>query len=146
MLNNYQKVGKMNSGTNKRNRVINIAKAYNMSRFDSSKISNSIDARLDQISARNSSRNNNKSGAKRGLILPNLSKKPSVYEDPIKSVDLKHSNYKDRSLNRVPRRGNNQTKKIKMTSLRGSPSKNKLPDYSISHKLEKLMNNNVCLL
>lgn len=149
-LQNYQKSSKFSNVSHRRNMVINMVKAYNVSNFEIPQQNISIthgrnlNEKLEKSKDQNSSRNISKKGIENGLILPNLSKKPSVYDDAIKSVDLKHSNRKDRSLNRLQKQQlNNRTKNIKMTSLQSSPHKGKLPDYSISNKLEQLMNHNV---
>ena len=62
----------------------------------------------------------------------------------LKVLILRTETNKQRSLNRLQRNDQKSTgKKIKIGSLRNSPHKNKAPEYSMSSKLEKMMNRNV---
>jgi hypothetical protein len=103
------------------------------------KIFYQIDEHMEKYSPRESSRNNVKKDTK-NLVLPSLSKRTGVFE-VIKSVDIKHSNQRDKSLNRIKKLTSKQhTKNIKITSLKASPLGNKIGKRSISRKLEGLVN------
>lgn len=101
-------------------------KAYNLSindfkpmdNTDINKIIDKIDEHMEKYSAKNSSRNDANVVQDKSLVLPRLSKRPGM-GDCIKSAEMKKvGNYK--SMNRLQKRINN-TKKIKITSLKTSP-------------------------
>ena len=89
-MNHFHKASKFSKASSRENKMIHMVKAYNVNQIDKSKIESCIDPRFDQMSARKSSRNNAKDNVNTELVLPNLSKKPNVYDESIKSVDLKN--------------------------------------------------------
>jgi hypothetical protein len=130
VLRNYHQSVKHSASKDKKDRFNELLKAYNMDKDSQNgvngavinKIFTRIDEHLEKYSAQNSSRNDAKAKARdRSLVLPSLSKRPGVYE-VVKSVDLKHSNQKEISLNKIRKlTSNHQSKKVKILSLKGTP-------------------------
>lgn len=128
MAQNYSKYWKNSSSKSKKNIMDDMLKAYNLSINDFKPIDNTeinkimekIDEHMERYSAKNSSRNEIKVTQDKSLILPSLSKRPGIGVESIKSTEMKKAgNYK--SMNRLRKRVNNNTKKIKITSLKTSP-------------------------